>query len=292
MKKIISLFVCFIMFTSFSFADSSIIDDILSRRKTNPSISNSLIYNALNRSKTTDKKDDDIKILTTEKEIKLELDIKNRSDNEGAYIKGLDISKWNGDINWEDIKKANIQFVIIRAGYGITPDTDKLFHKNIQNAISNNMIVGVYWFSYAYTLDMANKEAIACDKTISKYKNDIDLPVFWDFEYDSVRYASINGYRIDKSKASEMANIFCKNITTMGYRAGIYTNVDYTQRYFTKDVLSKYHTWIAQWSDKLTYKHNFILWQLTSDYYINNKRFDLNYLYYNKYEGDVNEKSN
>lgn len=213
-----------------------------------------------------------------------ELESENKSTDDDAYIKGLDVSKWNGIVNWKSVKKAGIDFVIFRAGYGPNANSDKYFEQNIKGAIENNMIIGIYWFSYAYTDDMAVNEAKQCIKTIEKYKHKIALPIFYDFEYDSVKYANSKGVRINKSKASSLADSFCSTIKKHGYETGIYTNIDYSNRYFTDKVLEKYHTWIAQWTSKCTYKNNYIIWQKSDSYYINNKKFDLNYFYFNRYK--------
>ena len=258
-----------------------IINEILGR-KSDTKITNSLILNALNKNKSQD-----VKIIRDKKEFKEEQNVQKinptKPANKNSYILGLDISKWNGDIDWKSVKKANIQFVIIRAGYG-TNYVDPFFKKNIEAAIDNGIIIGVYWFSYAHTYQQAKLEADKCYKTIKPYKNKIDLPIFWDFEYDSVNYANKNGHSINKKLASGMADTFCINIKNKGMQAGIYTNIDYSNRYFTKEVLNKYHTWIAQWTSQCTYKYNYIIWQCSDSYYIKDKKFDLNRFYYNRYK--------
>ena len=269
-------------------AASDRIYSILNRGSNNSGITNELILKALN--KDTSKK---VKIITSKKDFEEEQrsTIKTKiTGNDNSYIIGLDISKWNGDIDWKAIKKANIQFVIIRAGYG-TNYVDPYFKSNIENAIKYDIMIGIYWFSYAHTYQGAKLEAEKCYKTIKPYKKDINLPVFWDFEYDSVNYANKNGHSISKKLASGMADTFCTTIKNKGMQTGIYTNIDYSKRYFTQDVLSKYHTWIAQWTSSCTYKGNYIIWQCSDKFYINNKRFDLNRFYYNRYNKAVSEYS-
>ena len=247
---------------------------ILEKGSENSGITNPLLLKALGKD---EKKS--VKIITTKDELKgIEKSTKVINDN--SSILGIDISKWNGEIDWKAIKKANIDFVIIRAGYG-TGYVDPYFKINIENAIKNDLMIGIYWFSYSYTYQGAKLEAEKCYKTIRKYKDNITLPVFWDFEYDSVNYARKHGHSINKKLASGMADTFCTTIKNKGMRAGIYTNIDYTNRYFSKDVLSKYHTWIAQWTSTCTYKEHYIIWQCTDNFRINGKKFDLNRLYIN-----------
>ena len=252
---------------------------ILEKGSGNSGITNPLLLRALGKD---EKKS--VKIITTKDELKgIEKSTKVINDN--SYILGLDISKWNGNIDWKTVKKANIDFVIIRAGYG-TGYVDPYFKINIENAIKNNLMIGIYWFSYSYTYQGAKLEAEKCYKTIRKYKDNITLPVFWDFEYDSVNHARKHGHSISKKLASGMADTFCTTIKNKGMRSGIYTNIDYANNYFTKDVLSKYHTWIAQWTSTCTYKGHYIIWQCTDNFRVDGKKFDLNKLYINRYKYD------
>ena len=260
---------------------------ILERGSENSGITNPLLLKALGKDKKS------IKLITTKYEF--DKKIKNKEIyqptkvvNNNSYILGLDISKWNGNIDWKAVKEANIDFVIIRAGYG-TGYVDPYFKKNIESAIKNNLMVGIYWFSYAHSYQGAKLEAEKCYKTIKKYKDNISLPVFWDFEYDSVNYARKHGYSISNKLASGMADTFCTTIKNKGMRAGIYTNIDYSKRYFTKKVLNKYHCWVAQWTSNCTYKEHYIIWQCTDNFRINGKKFDLNKLYINRYKYDLQQ---
>ena len=291
MYKFITILLSFVLmlssFTS-SYADSNIIYDILNKEQ-HHTAGEDIIYNILGKNK----KETKVKIYnentisdeleSENKKDKIKLDFKNKSTDKNAYVKGLDVSKWNGNIDWDAVEKAGIKFVIIRAGYGT--HIDYKFKQNIENAIDHNMIIGVYWFGYAYNDSMAIKEAKICLKTIKKYKNHIALPIFYDYEYDSVNYAARMGVRVNKNMVSSYADSFCSVIKKAGYHTGIYTNIDYANRYFSREVLDKYHTWIAQWTSSCTYRYEYIIWQRTDNYYIGNKKFDLNYYYYNRHKG-------
>ena len=260
---------------------------ILERGSKNSGITNPLLLKALGKDKKS------IKLITTKYEF--DKKIKNKEIyrptkviNNNSYILGLDISKWNGNIDWKAVKEANIDFVIIRAGYG-TGYVDPYFKKNIESAIKNDLMVGIYWFSYAHSYQGAKLEAEKCYKTIKPYKKHINLPVFWDFEYDSVNVANRKGYHISKKLASGMADTFCTTIKNKGFRAGIYTNIDYANNYFSRKVLAKYHTWIAQWTSTCTYKEHYVIWQCTDNFRINGKKFDLNKLYINRYKYDLQQ---
>ena len=291
MYKFITILLSFVLmlssFTS-SYADSNIIYDILNKEQ-HHTVGEDIIYNILGK----DKKETKIKVYnentisdeleSENKKDKIKLDFKNKSTDKNAYVKGLDVSKWNGNIDWDAVEKAGIKFVIIRAGYGT--HIDYKFKQNIENAIDHNMIIGVYWFGYAYNDSMAIKEAKICLKTFKNYKNHIALPIFYDYEYDSVNYAARMCVRVNKNMVSSYADSFCSVIKKAGYHTGIYTNIDYANRYFSREVLDKYHTWIAQWTSSCTYRYEYIIWQRTDNYYIGNKKFDLNYYYYNRHKG-------
>ena len=282
MRKLLALILCFILMTTSTYAGGiDIINDILS--KSSHKDGYALIQKALG------KEDKEVKIIKDKQEVSEIVTTKDTTKYKTKdVLLGIDISKWNGNVNWKEVKEAGVEFVIIRAGYG-TNYVDPYFEKNIENAIDNNMIIGVYWFSYAHTNQQAHLEAKKCYKTIKKYKKHITLPVFWDFEYDSVNYANKNGHSISKKKASNMADTFCTTIKSYDMESGIYTNIDYSNRYFTKEVLSKYHTWIAQWTSECTYKEYYIIWQCSDSFNIGGKLFDKNYLYYNQYLKDISK---
>ena len=102
-----------------------------------------------------------------------------------AIEKGIDVSKWNGDIDWNKVKSDGIDYVIIRGGFG-NSSIDPKFKSHIEGASNAGLKVGVYWFSYATSVSKAKEEAAKCLETIKPYKDKISYPVFYDFEYASV----------------------------------------------------------------------------------------------------------
>lgn len=104
---------------------------------------------------------------------------------------------------------------------------------------------GVYWFSYAYNVERARKEAQYCIEAIKPYK--LAYPVAFDFEYDSVSYAQKQGVTITKALASDMTRAFCDEIRAAGYTPIVYANPDYLSRYFDSDIAGRYDIWLAQW---------------------------------------------
>ena len=177
-----------------------------------------------------------------------------------ATIKGIDVSKHNGYINWKKVKSSGIQFAIIRAGYG-TDTIDPKFKANIEGAIAAGLDVGVYWFSYATSESKSKVEATKCLEVLKPYKNKIKYPVFFDFEYDSVSYAKKKGVTITKTLASNMAKIFLETVKREGYNTGLYTNIDFSNNYFSSELLNAYDVWIAQYRSNCTYSGKYAMWQ-------------------------------
>lgn len=172
----------------------------------------------------------------------------------------IDLSKHNGTIDFARVKKAGINGVILRAGYGIST-VDEKFKEYIKEAKSANLHIGAYWFGYAYTDSAAKQEAEFCLKTLKPYWGQLDLPIFYDWEYDSYNYAIKNGVTPNKTSISRWTKIFCDTIEKAGYFVGVYGNVDYMNNYYTEEIKNNYTVWIAQWATKCTYKGNYGIWQ-------------------------------
>lgn len=160
-----------------------------------------------------------------------------------AYIKGIDVSEHNGVIDWEKVKGTGIGFAMLRAGYGLT--ADKRFVSNAAECTRLGIPFGVYWFSYAMTVERAAQEAAACLGLIAPYT--LNCPVAFDFEYDSVSYASKNGVTITTALASDTARAFCRAVTAAGYPVMNYANPDYLNRYFDEGLQAEFPLWLAQW---------------------------------------------
>lgn len=158
--------------------------------------------------------------------------------------KGIDVSKWQGDIDWAKVKADGVEFAMLRAGYG-KGNIDEKFKRNISECNRLGIPCGVYWFSYAYTEDMAKKEAQYCLEAVKPYK--LEYPIAFDFEYDSVNYAKKKGVTVTKTLATKLVKAFCGEIEKAGYFAMNYTNKDYLNKYFDADVPKLYATWLAQW---------------------------------------------
>ena len=175
---------------------------------------------------------------------------------------GIDISAWQGKVDFEKVKASGVEFVIIRAGFG-GGTVDKKFKTYISECNRLGIPCGVYWFSYAYNTSLAVKEANSALKAVAPYK--LDYPIFWDFEYDSINYAVKKGVVVTKKLASDMARAFMNTIRAAGYQTGNYTNLDFSKRYFDKDVLSDYDLWAARYvKSPVDIVNGAELWQYSS----------------------------
>lgn len=189
-------------------------------------------------------------------------------------FKGIDVSVHNGTINWDKVKKAGIEFALIRAGYGSSTVDDK-FKYNIENALKAGIKVGLYWFGYAYTVPQAVKEAEFFINLMKPYAGKIEFPVYYDWEYDSYNYAVKCGVKPDKQLVSAMTKAFLTKLEEAGYYAGNYTNIDYATKFFDDEVKSRYACWIAQWSSKCSYTNQYGIWQYGAEQnYIDSKYVD------------------
>ena len=161
-----------------------------------------------------------------------------------VLYKGVDISSHNS-INWSKVDPKEIDFVIIRAGYGFSTQ-DKQFKTNIENAIKKGIPVGIYWFSYAGSVEHAKKEAEFCLNVIGMYRKYITFPVFFDWENDSYNYV-VKTYKITPNKqlVSDMAIAFLETVKKAGYKVGNYNSVSYLNTYFDNRVKDNYDTWVA-----------------------------------------------
>lgn len=160
-------------------------------------------------------------------------------------IHGIDVSQHQGSIDWRKVKASGIQFAMLRAGYGAST-VDGEFERNARGCMEAGIPFGVYWFSYAYTPEMARREAEKCISVIREYK--VQYPVCYDFEYDSVRYARRNGARVTRTLATRLVEAFCGRVEELGYFAMYYSNLDYLERMFAPELRGKYALWYARYA--------------------------------------------
>lgn len=179
---------------------------------------------------------------------------------QGATMKGIDVSQWNGNINWAKVAKSDVDYAIIRVGYGdnYTYQDDTYFKKNVRGCIDNKIPFGVYIYSYAVNTSMAKSEANHVLRLINGLK--LDFPVYFDMEDNS----QLNG--TNSATRGAIAKTFCNAITAKGYKVGIYANLNWWNNYLTNKAFnnSKWYKWVAQYNSQCDYKGTYQMWQSTS----------------------------
>ena len=194
-----------------------------------------------------------------------------------GYRKGIDISTYQKNVDYQKLKEQNIDFAIIRCGYGKDKNQkDKMFETHYQGLKNAGIAVGTYLYSYCTSLENSYKEANNCLEMI-KGKS-FELPIFYDLE--EKRTADLG-----KNVVTQMAINFCNTIQQAGYKAGVYANLNWFRNYLNVNDLLPYYIWLAQWSDKHSANFRVDFWQYTSKGQIPgiNGNVDLNYdLRYNE----------
>jgi len=162
-------------------------------------------------------------------------------------IKGLDVSEFQGTIDWEQVKAAGYQFAMLRAGYGFGT-LDQQFKRNAAECNRIGLPIGVYWFCYAVSPETARQEADGCINAISSYR--LDYPVCYDIEQATVNYAAENGVTLTKNLATQFIRSFCNRVEELGYFAMFYSNRNFLNNYVSKDLSSRYALWYAYYNSQ------------------------------------------
>ena len=175
----------------------------------------------------------------------------------GSFImkeKLIDVSTWNGNIDWDKVYKSGVRYAMIRSSFGVeNPNqVDNKFVRNITNAQRAGVKCGIYHYSYAKSAAEAKKEAEFCLKTIKGYK--IDLPVAFDIEDSSQTH-------LGKDTLTSIVIAFCDRIKSAGYRPMLYCNPNWLCNYLHKDkLINKYDIWLANWGVSAP-SYNCAIWQ-------------------------------
>lgn len=171
---------------------------------------------------------------------------------------GIDVSKWQGNIDWAQASSA-VSFAIIRCGFRGSSGNiavDPKFAQNIQGAKAHGVRVGVYFYSIAMNEAQAVEEASLAVQQVSQYGG-VSLPIYIDME-DS-RQKSLSTAERD---AIVMA--FCRTVQNSGYSAGVYANKNWLTNYLTPSSYGGISIWVAQYNTQCTYKGRYDIWQYSS----------------------------
>lgn len=202
--------------------------------------------------------------------------------------RGIDISKHQGNINLEALK-SQIDFVIIRAGYGKNNIDDK-FKRNADLCRTLGIPVGFYWYSYALNQNEARDEAYAFINAITPYKDIMKYGAWFDME-DADKYKQKHGMPTNQM-LREMCHEFCATVENAGFYSGIYASLSWFNNQLKGDELNRFDKWVAQWPTlngkqrgldvSPDQKSGVSLWQFTSQGRFSgyNGNLDTNYAYH------------
>lgn len=170
---------------------------------------------------------------------------------------GIDVSKWQGNIDWKKVKSDGVEFAIIRAGYGrATKQKDPKFEANYAGCKANNIPCGVYWYSYAKSADEARKEAATCLSVIKGKQ--FEYPIYFDIEESSQ-------FALGKAAVTEIAKAFLEEVEKAGYWVGLYMSKSPLESYISEEVRKRYAVWVAHYAQKTTYSGQYGIWQKSSE---------------------------
>lgn len=177
---------------------------------------------------------------------------------------GIDVSEFQGDIDWEQVKQAEIDFAFIRIGYRTYGDGivtfDSAFQRNIEGALAAGIKVGAYFFSQATTTEEAVEEADAVIDALAPY--DITYPVVYDWElvyHDNARTDDVSVEAL-----ADCCVAFCERVKDSGYTPMIYQNTGTAMHKLDLPRVKDYDFWLAEYSSKPSYYYDFKIWQYSN----------------------------
>lgn len=183
------------------------------------------------------------------------------ADGNEASIRGIDVSKYQGEIDWKQVAEAGVQFAVIRMGYrGMNEGTlsvDPYFVRNVTEADKYGIKVGIYFFSQAVTVEEACEEAEFVLDNIREYN--ITYPVAFDTERVAGSNARANSLSV--KDRTDICIAFCKTVADEGYVPMIYANTKYMLMGLELERLKEYELWYALYSDTITYPYRFEMFQ-------------------------------
>ena len=176
--------------------------------------------------------------------------------------RGIDVSKYQGNIDWGAVAASGINFAIIRVGYRGSASgalvQDPYFKKNISGATKAGIKVGLYFFTQAVNEAEAVEEASMAMSLASGYK--VTYPIFIDTE--SASNGRANG--LSKSARTAVVKAFCQTVRNGGYKAGVYASKSWYANQLNASALNGYCIWVAQYNSSCTYSGKYDMWQYSS----------------------------
>ena len=201
----------------------------------------------------------------------------------GAVHQGIDVSVYQGNVQWEKVAAAGYDFAMIRSGFGFAAgQADRNFAQNLTGAVSAGLKVGVYHFSHATTAEAAKKEAAFCLSIIEPYRDKIDYPVVFDIEGDTQQ-------QLSDEDLIAVTEAFCSTVAAAGYTPAVYTFDGWLYHHPVWENLQQYPLWVANWTEDPQSPYAYALWQYSNTGEVDGitGAVDLNYAFYDYENGAV-----
>lgn len=189
-------------------------------------------------------------------------------------VHGIDVSQWQGNIDFAKVKADGIKFVIIRCNNWDSSRNcvvkDSYFEANYKNAKAAGLDVGAYYFTWEVSAAGAKNDAALCMDFIKNKK--FEYPIYFDLEWQ-------NAFNRGRAVCSDMVKAFCDELERSGWFAGLYISRSPLQTYITSEVANKYALWIAEYGGKLNYDGKYGMWQNSSTWKVNGISGDVDHDY-------------
>ena len=186
---------------------------------------------------------------------------------DGESITGIDVSRWQKLIDWEQVKASGVDFAMIRLGYrgygegGLS--IDSYATANLDGALAAGLDVGVYFFSQALTPEEAEEEAYFVLEHLEPYQDLITMPVVYDWEHVSSADARTADMR-DPDILTDCTLAFLQTIEAAGYRPMVYFNRTQSWKYLNLEELKDYEFWLAAYTQRMDFPYKIKMWQYTN----------------------------
>ena len=183
-------------------------------------------------------------------------DLKSKYETGNAFI-GIDVSKYQGNIDFQKVKDAGCHFVILRMAiynngkFGI----DTKFEENYKKAKAAGLLIGVYYYSVDNTEKLMKEHCAELAKALKG--KEIDFPVAYDFE----KWKGFQNLKMNSSDLNNMFYLFCSEMESYGYDAMIYANPYFLRNWFKP---GHYKIWLADWKTQPSYAGTFYFWQFSA----------------------------
>lgn len=179
-------------------------------------------------------------------------------------VLGIDVSKYQGDIDWQKVKNAGVEFVMIRIGYrgygqAGTLGADSMAQENYRGAKEAGLKVGGYFFSQAITTKEAIEEANYVMDIIAGWE--LDMPLVYDWECLAEDYRTMG---VDARLLTDCTKAFCDTVENAGYTPMIYYNPDQSYKQMYIDELTQYGLWLAMYAPQPDFPYPIHMWQYTN----------------------------